>query len=329
MSLYKRKGSDVWWIDLRHGGRRFRCTSGTTDRAAATKRHNEVQVELWTNVPLTGDEHTWGQACDLWLDAEERSASELLSLAKFTRGYPDRKLTAVTAESVEAALAFCQTAGTYMRYRTMLMAILNRAKGKGWVAELPKIATRRDKKKKTRDWLTHEQWAKLYAELPKHMKPTAEFAVETGLRQANVLGLTWARTDAERRLVWVEADETKANQAIAIPLSDGALRVLTKQKGQHDEFVFTYRGRPIKEVKTSFQAACIRAGVGMFDDDGYHGFTWHGLRHTWATWHVQNGTPLDVLQKLGGWSDLRMVQNYAHHSPGHLASFANNNRKKT
>ena len=60
---------------------------------------------------------------------------------------------------------------------------------------------------------------------------------------------------------------------------------------------------------------------------GYVGFTWHGFRHTWATWHVQNGTPLEVLQKLGGWSDLRMVMTYAHHSPGFLAGYANNARK--
>ena len=241
-----------------------------------------------------------------------------------------------------------------MRYRTMVMAILNRAKAKSWIKELPKVATRRDKKKKTREWITPEQWAKLYAELPKHMKPMAEFAVETGLRQQNVLGLEWRRVDVERKLAWIEADETKADEALPIPLSEGALRVLAECKDQHDEFVFTYRGKPIKEVKTSFQAACIRAGLGSFgawdqsggqnlrsqrnmdrahgDDDGgmgrYSGFTWHGLRHTWATWHVQNGTPLEVLQKLGGWADLRMVMLYAHHSPGHLASYANNVRKK-
>ena len=93
--------------------------------------------------------------------------------------------------------------------------------------------------------------------------------------------------------------------------------------------MFTYRGKPFKEVKTGFQAACCRAGVGRFEADaGYLGFTWHGFRHTWATWHVQNGTPLDVLQKLGGWSDLRMVMNYAQHSAGYLASFADNNVRK-
>jgi integrase len=166
----------------------------------------------------------------------------------------------------------------------------------------------------------------------------AQFAIETGLRQANVLGLTWSRVDLARKLVWVEAEDTKGDAAIAIPLSTGALHVLESVQGIHDVFVFTFRGKPIKEVKTAFQAACIRAGVGRvgllpFQDQGatgseYTGFTWHGFRHTWATWHVQNGTPLDVLQKLGGWSDLRMVMNYAHHSAGHLQQFADNATKE-
>lgn len=274
-----------------------------------------------------------GAAVDLWVSAETRSDSELLSLAKFAKGYPDRALSQVTGESLEQALAFCKTAGTYMRYRTMLLAILNRAKGKGWIKELPKVATKRDKKTKPREWLTREQWAKLYAELPGHMKPMALFAVETGLRQANVLGLRWDKVDLERRLVWVEAEDTKGDAALPVPLSDGAMDVLKTKQGEHGEFVFTFRGKPIKEVKTAFIAACCRAGVGRISKTragltGYTGFTWHGLRHTWATWHVQSGTPLEVLQKLGGWSDLRMVMHYAHHSPGHLAAYANNITRK-
>lgn len=330
MSLYKREGSEVWWVNIRHAGRRVRRSTGETDRSAAQKRHNEIQIELWSLVPNTTDA-TWGKAVDLWLTIEERSDSELLSLAKFGRGFKDRPLNEVTREAVHEALSFCKTAGTYTRYRTMIAAILNGAKTAGMITAVPMLASRNDKKKKTRGWITPEQWTKLYAELPKHMKPMAEFAIETGLRQANVLGLTWARVDIERKLVWVEAEDAKGDKALPVPLSKGALRVLTEQKGQHDEFVFTYRGKPIKEIKTAFQAACIRAGVGRWDNekDGYVGFTWHGLRHTWATWHVQNETPLDVLQKLGGWSDLRMVMNYAHHSPGHLASFADNNRKRT
>lgn len=57
---------------------------------------------------------------------------------------------------------------------------------------------------------------------------------------------------------------------------------------------------------------------------GQDHFRWHDLRHTWASWHVQNGTPLQVLKELGGWSDLTMVMRYAHLSSDHLSRYADN-----
>ena len=326
MSLKKRPGSPFWWTDFYHAGHRVRESTGEVDRAAAQKRHNEIQVALWSAVPDTTDA-TWGKAVDLWLDTAERSSSELQSLAKFAKGYDDRRLSEVTAASLEVALAFCKTPGTYMRYRAMLMAILNMAKKKGWIAALPPVATRRDKKRKARDWITQEQWLVLQAELPKHMRPMATFAIETGLRQDNVLKLRWQQVDLTAKRAWFEASEMKTDAALAVPLNDAAVAVLAAQQGQHDTWVFPYRGKPVSEIKTAWISACVRADVGKIVDGRYEGFTWHGLRHTWATWHAQNGTPLDVLQKLGGWSDLRMVMNYAHHSPTHLASFAGNNRR--
>ena len=50
-------------------------------------------------------------------------------------------------------------------------------------------------------------------------------------------------------------------------------------------------------------------------------FRWHDLRHTWASWHVQAGTPLHVLQELGGWESVEMVRRYAHLSTDHLAEY--------
>ena len=54
---------------------------------------------------------------------------------------------------------------------------------------------------------------------------------------------------------------------------------------------------------------------------GIENFRWHDLRHTWASWHIQEGTPLHVLQELGGWSTPEMVQKYAHLSSEHLAQW--------
>lgn len=37
---------------------------------------------------------------------------------------------------------------------------------------------------------------------------------------------------------------------------------------------------------------------------------------------VQNGTPLEVLQELGGWKDIKSVQRYAHFNVDTLRGYA-------
>ena len=58
------------------------------------------------------------------------------------------------------------------------------------------------------------------------------------------------------------------------------------------------------------------------DEYKYTDCRWHDLRHTWASWHVQAGKPLHVLQELGCWARPEMVQRYAHLSAVHLSDYA-------
>ena len=55
---------------------------------------------------------------------------------------------------------------------------------------------------------------------------------------------------------------------------------------------------------------------------GWKGFRWHSLRHTWASWLAQSGTPMNVLQEMGGWESPSMVRRYAHLSPAQFAGEA-------
>lgn len=321
MDLYKREGSAVWYMDLNVPGHpRIRRSTGETDRVKAQRVYDETKAGLWKQPRLKG--YTWGKAVMLWAEQPGRGEPDLLAMAKFGRIYKDRVLADVTAENITAALDFCKTPGTWMRYRNRITAILNLAKSHGWVREVPELPTKRVPKS-PRNWLTPEEWGRLFVRLPPHQRQMALFALETGLRQANVLGLRWNQVDLERRLVWYEANNMKGRRALSVPLSDRAYELLASlqnTKKSNDVFVFAYRGRPITEVKTAFKRACADAGI--------DNFTWHGLRHTWATWHVQNGTPLGVLQQLGGWADLDMVMHYAHHSANYVAEYANNNRKR-
>lgn len=319
MSLYKQKNSEFWWANISVPGHpRLRRTTGETDRVAAQRVHDELKAALWKVDPLLKGK-TWGGAVLKWARVAERSDAELASIMYFGKHFPDCLLGNITPEMIDVALSqFCKTPETYTRHRARISAILR-------ISDIHiKLEERAARKKEPRTWLTHEQWVVLRAELPPHMRTMADFAIATGLRQANVLTLRWAKVDIARKLVWIDAVDAKGGRAIAVPLSVGALDALTTAAGAHPEFVFTYRGHPVSEIKTAWISANLRAGTGVMVGGKYQGFTWHGMRHTWATWHVQSGTPLDVLQKLGGWSDHRMVLKYAHHSPGYLAQFADN-----
>ncbi len=90
--------------------------------------------------------------------------------------------------------------------------------------------------------------------------------------------------------------------------------VLNAQIGNHATHVFTYKEKTVTQVNTkAWRQALKRAGV--------DNFRWHDLRHTWASWHVQAGTPLNFLQELGGWETSDMVRRYAHLSSEHLAGY--------
>ncbi|MCA1324765.1 site-specific integrase [Herbaspirillum sp. alder98] len=102
-----------------------------------------------------------------------------------------------------------------------------------------------------------------------------------------------------------------------IPLNEDAMRVLLARHGAHPVYVFTCRGNKIIQASTAaWYQALERAGI--------QDFRWHDLRHTWASWHVQSGTPLLALQELGGWESFDMVRRYAHFSQHYLSVFAAN-----
>lgn len=58
------------------------------------------------------------------------------------------------------------------------------------------------------------------------------------------------------------------------------------------------------------------------DKAGIEDFRSHDLRHTWASWLIQSGVPLSVLQEMGGWESIEMVRRYAHLAPNHLSEHA-------
>ena len=135
-------------------------------------------------------------------------------------------------------------------------------------------------------------------------------------RQRDGAAVVASRPRAARRVD--PPDQAKARKAITVPLSETAIAVLRRQHAnprapECADSVFTYRGRPVYQTATAAWAALQRAGLSDF--------RWHDLRHTWASWHVQRGTPLQVLRSWADGETMEMVQRYAHLSADHLAQW--------
>lgn len=318
MSLYKRKDSPYWWIKLppiRGELRDFYKSTGTANKRQAQRLHDKLCAERWELDKIgTKPARTWDDATAKWLEetSHKRTHEWDKSMIRWFQPHlGDRALNSINRElldEVRRVRSKGVTPSTVNRYMALVRSILRRScYDWEWIDRVPKVGMMRQAEGRVRS-LTREEFARLLVELPPHLADMARFSVATGLRQANVKRLQWKQISLERRHLWVSAEQHKNGKAHAVPLNETAMDVLFRLQTDHPTYVFTYEGRPVEQVTTqAWRKALRRAGI--------ENFRWHDLRHTFATWHREAGTPTHELQRLGGWKTQSMVERYAHVAP--------------
>lgn len=150
-----------------------------------------------------------------------------------------------------------------------------------------------------------------------HLTPIVLLALNTGLRRGELFNLTWADVDLARALVTVEGAGAKSGQSRHIPLNTEALDVLRTWRGDvapaADAFVFPgLEGARLEDIKGAWLPLVKAAKVTAF--------TFHDLRHTFASKLVMAGVDLNTVRELLGHADLKMTLRYAHLAPAHKAA---------
>lgn len=320
MSLFKR--GNVWYYKVCQGGQVIQRSTGTTDKVKAQELHDRVKVSLWEQLRLgVKPSRTWKEAVLRWLEETSDKAThqeDIRKLKWLDKYLGNLTLDAVTLEVIDNLKhARLREAGkaTANRYLALVRSILRKSRDEWeWLDKMPKVKLFKEAEGRERA-LTPQEANRLLAELPPHLRDMALFTLHTGLRQSNVLKLEWSCVDLARCHAWVKAGDSKNRKAIPVSLNAQAMEVLSRQVGKHPLRVFTYKGSPIVQVMShQWKAALVRSGL----DD----FRWHDLRHTWATWLRQLGTPTHELQRMGGWKTPLMVERYAHIAPDHLSASA-------
>ncbi len=318
-----KKRGNIWYAHFSTpSGEVVRVSTGTENRQAAQEYHDDLKRRAWRDDKL-GDKltKTWEQACTRWF--EEKSAKKSIEDDKSRARWLNQHLSGmylndITFDVVQVIAKKKQkeaSNATANRHLQLLRAMLNMAVNEwGWLDRAPRIKLFKEKARNIR-WITYEQARILLLELPKHLRAMAVLALCTGLRSGNILSMQWSQVDFARKIIIIAGDATKNEDPVGIPINDSAAVVLEGLIGNHETYVITYRGNPIKQASTrAWYKALKRAGI--------LNFRFHDLRHTWASWMIQNGVPLLNLQELGNWKDASMVRKYAHLDVTHLQKHA-------
>lgn len=153
--------------------------------------------------------------------------------------------------------------------------------------------------------------------------------VGTGMRSAELLRLKWAEVDFERDNIEFgnsDPDMTKNGKARRIPMHPAVREALLAQWAAHKiaqkrglKFANTpycFAGRGGRQPRTSLKR--LRMNVKTYA--GLKSFRIHDLRHTFASWALQQGIDLVAVSRIMGHSDISTTAIYARHVDETIAS---------
>jgi len=185
--------------------------------------------------------------------------------------------------------------------------------------KIPKIDNKRTK------YLTTEQADLLLEKLQNangQLHDMALLSLHTGARAGELFSLTWGNVNFDDGIVTLK--DAKAGTRFCY-LTEKAKAMLQERDSGQDStaYVFTNQnGEKFKSISNSFNRVVNDCGFNDGVTDRRDRITFHSLRHTFACWHVQKGTPLYTLRDLLGHHSIAMTERYSHNDPKGLKTAA-------
>lgn len=258
---------------------------------------------------------TWKKAVKEYYRFNKMGKNDFTYRKYFDPLFKDWDINDITKEHIARARSGIKgKPGTVNRYLNYFRAILMYAYEElGWLDSKP-IVKRVREDNTSHKYFSKEDIDRLVKNLPSHLVKPFIFSLLTGVRMSNCFKLQWDHIKEDQ--IALDATETKNGKPLCVPLNKKTRELLGSIK-RVSPYVFTYAGKNISRASnTGWYSALKKSGL--------EGYRWHDIRHTWATHHVQNGTPLHTLQHLGGWSDFNIVNRYAHLSKDYLSDACEN-----
>ncbi len=332
MGLLKR--NKVWWMSFMYQGHQVRRSTGTTDKRLAEAILCKVKVQIAEGrffETREEQERTFREMMDRYL--EERGVLKSPKSSVRDRGalnhllpvFGDLVLAEVTPKLLAGYKAQRRLEGaapaTINKELQLVRHAFNLAMREWeWCRENPMHRVSMEQVRNEVDrWLTATEEERLMASSSPWLREFIVFALNTGMRQGEILNLQWEDVDFSRGILIVM--KSKNGTRRTIPLNAKVYELLASKqaafKASRGPVFTTPRGN---ELQVRF---LVREFCEARDRAGIPDFRFHDLRHSFATRLVQRGVDLYKVQRLLGHKTSHMTQRYAHHSPESLRDGVN------
>jgi integrase len=310
-------GSGVFWIRFADAAGHIRREKvGTAEEAEARLKLRREEAKLGTLPRLAWRRRPApfrriAEDALAYADQHKRSASDdHIRMEKLLNWFRDRAADSITPREIEARFQGEEwTPATWNRYRALLPLTYRLAIRAGKVRENPARFVQHKTENNGRvRFLSREEEAalrKVIRERFAEHEAELDLALHTGLRQSEQYKAEWKDIDFEQRVLTVPLD--KGGKTSHVPLNAAALQSLVDLHRVHGASAFVCGG--LTTPRYWFEAAIEAAKI--------TGFTWHCLRHTFASRLVMSGADIRTVAELLRDKTLAMVMRYAHLAPDH------------
>ena len=325
------KRNDIWWTCISHNGRKIQKSLETSDKKLAKTIEAKIRTEIVEGKyyeRLIGQNKTFKDMMDRFMKDYAPTVSMNTQegykyyLKNLNRFFGNPGLMSITPKIVAKYKLYRRDYGaspsTVNRELYMLSKAFNLAvKEWEWLKDNPVSRVQKERETNEVDrWLTEDEERRLLGNSPDWLRKIIVFALNTGLRQDELLSLEWNRVNLLRKTIIIQ--KTKNNRPNTLPLNSIALNVLLKKheckvRNLKNDLVFS------SQVGTKIgKRNLIRAFALALEKAEIKDFTYHCLRHTFATRLAQNGVDIYKIAKLLNHKDLKNTQRYSHHCPESL-----------
>ena len=324
MPVRPRRDHTGWIIDFRVGDKRIRreiSKKKCPTRRQAQALEQQLRQEAKKGLSRRRQKVTWIELAERYWDEHARhlnwSATVKTHLTVLSDAIGDHTpADDIDGDMVSAVFATWRddlAPATLNRRLAVLRGLWYRATGI-WGYRLEPIPWRllrhNEPEPEPRDLLP-EECERILAACSGHVRLAVELALLTGLRRASILSLRWEQVDRVRGVINAVGKGRGAGKANTVPITPGISELLDRIGSKDVGPIITYRGRPVRNIRTAWRRAKIKAGLPHV--------RFHDLRHTYAQGLLDTSHNLSLVQDALHHTSARTTRRYAQRRLEHIA----------